>query len=75
MQEIFEKIREEGGENIVQGYLKYKAHVCDESYESVEGWEPARRREYKISSYKHRDLMVSRPQYLSTHPENVIGRS
>ena len=81
MQDIFETTRQNGGENIVQGYLKYKAHVCDESYASVEGWEPERRKEredawpeYKNSIYKYRDLTISHKKYVARHSENVVGR-
>ena len=45
MQHIFDMIRSEGGEEIVHGLLKYKAHVCDESYADLEDWEPERRKE------------------------------
>ena len=80
MQHIFDRIRSEGGKDIVEGLLKYKAHVWDEAYATLEGWDPERRKEredawpeYKAPTYKYRDLMISRPSYQKRDSSSFVG--
>ena len=69
MRQVFKRIRQEGTA-LVDAHLKYKAHVCKQTYDSVENWteEERNRVETAWPTYAGTYDMLARGAY-TTHAE------
>ena len=68
--EIIRKVKGEGGDVIVDGYLKYKAHVCRQVYDSERQVVDARLDVFESQwpSYEKSVHLISAPAYLREQP-------
>ena len=65
----------ERGRDLVDEYLAYKAHVSEQSYADLSGWEPTRRAETEEHwpEYKNTCILMSRPAWLYRRSQACIG--